>query len=137
MPNSSLDSAWIAVQHSETIVTVRNQLSRIIDTEHAGTLSPMHKRLKFFGCTTRPLKSYVASKSHLKLAARTVLSVDAGLLVITANMQSETGFPSSHQLKFYVAFKSRLKLAVHAVLSADAGLLVLFSKVVAAVILDI
>jgi len=38
-------------------------------------------------------------------------------------MQSEMGFPSSHQLKSYVASKSRLKLA-HAVLSADAGLLV-------------
>jgi len=37
-------------------------------------------------------------------------------------MQSETGFPSSHQLKFYVASKSRLKLAARAVLSADAGL---------------
>ena len=44
----------------------------------------------------------------------------------TANMQSETGFPSSHQLKSYVASKSRLKLAARAVLSADAGLLVLF-----------
>jgi len=43
----------------------------------------------------------------------------------TANMQSETGFPSSHQLKSYVASKSRLKLAAGAVLSADAGLLVL------------
>jgi len=42
----------------------------------------------------------------------------------TANMQSETGFPSSHQLKSYVASKSRLKLAARAVLSADAGLLV-------------
>ena len=42
----------------------------------------------------------------------------------TANMQSETGFPNSHQLKSYVAFKSRLKLAARAVLSADAGLLV-------------
>jgi len=31
------------------------------------------------------------------LSARAVLSADAGLLVITANMQSETGFPSSHQ----------------------------------------
>jgi len=31
--------------------------------------------------------------------------------LITANMQSETGFPSSHQLKSYVASKSRLKLA--------------------------
>ena len=40
-------------------------------------------------------------------------------------MQSETGFPSSHQLKSYVAPKSRLKLAARAVLSADAGLLVL------------
>ena len=39
-------------------------------------------------------------------------------------MQSETGFPSSHQLKPYVASKSRLKLAARAVLSADAGLLV-------------
>ena len=39
-------------------------------------------------------------------------------------MQSETGFPSSHQLKSYVASKSRLKLAARAVLSSDAGLLV-------------
>ena len=37
-------------------------------------------------------------------------------------MQSETGFPSSHQLKSYVASKSRLKLAARAVRSADAGL---------------
>ena len=44
---------------------------------------------------------------------------------ITANMQSETGFPSSHQLKCYVASKSRMKLAARAVLSADSGLLVL------------
>ena len=42
-------------------------------------------------------------------------------------MQSETGFPSSHQLKSLVASKSRLKLAARAVLSADAGLLVLIS----------
>jgi len=48
-------------------------------------------------------------------------------ILITANMQSETGFPSSHQLKSYVASKSRLKLAARAVLSADAGLLVLTS----------
>jgi len=40
-------------------------------------------------------------------------------------MQSETGFPSSHQLKSYVAYKSRLKLAARTVLSADAGLLVI------------
>jgi len=39
-------------------------------------------------------------------------------------MQSETGFPSSHQLKSYVASKSRLKLAARAVMSADADLLV-------------
>ena len=45
-------------------------------------------------------------------------------ILITANMQSETGFPSSHQLESYVAYKSRLKLAARAVLSADAGLLV-------------
>jgi len=41
-------------------------------------------------------------------------------------MQSETGFPSSHQLKSYVASKSRLKLAARAVLSADADLLVTY-----------
>ena len=46
-------------------------------------------------------------------------------ILITANLQSETGFPSSHHLKSYVAFKSRLKLAARAVLSADAGLLVI------------
>jgi len=46
----------------------------------------------------------------------------------TANMQSETGFPSSHQLKSYVASKSRLKLAARRVLSADAGLLVASSN---------
>jgi len=45
-------------------------------------------------------------------------------ILITADMQSETGFPSSHQLKSYVASKSCLKLAARAVLSADAGLLV-------------
>jgi len=45
-------------------------------------------------------------------------------ILITANMHSETGFPSSHQLKSYVASKSSLKMAARAVLSADAGLLV-------------
>jgi len=44
-------------------------------------------------------------------------------ILITANMQSEMGFPSSHQLKSYVASKFRLKLVARAVLSADAGLL--------------
>ena len=47
-------------------------------------------------------------------------------ILITANVQSETGFPSSLQFKSYVASKSRLKLAARAVLSADAGLLVVF-----------
>jgi len=46
-------------------------------------------------------------------------------ILITANMQSVTGFSSSHQLKSYIASKSSLKLAARAVLSADAGLLVL------------
>jgi len=32
-------------------------------------------------------------------------------------MQSETGFPSSHQLKSYVASKSRLKLATRCAVS--------------------
>ena len=49
-------------------------------------------------------------------------------ILITANMQSETGFPSSHQLKSDVASKSRLELAARAVLSAYAGLLVTLDK---------
>jgi len=59
-PNSSLDSAWIAVQESETLVTVRNQLSRIFDTEHGGTLSPMNKRLKFFRMHNRTVNQSVS-----------------------------------------------------------------------------
>ena len=51
----------------------------------------------------------------------------ANSILNTANMQSETGFPSSHQLKSYVASKSRLKLAARAVLSADADLLVMLT----------
>jgi len=47
-------------------------------------------------------------------------------ILITANVHTETGFPSSHQLKSYVASKSRLKLAARAVMSANAGLLVVF-----------
>jgi len=38
-PNSALDSGWIAVQNSDTLVTVRNQLSRIFDNE-LGVLCP-------------------------------------------------------------------------------------------------
>jgi len=51
-------------------------------------------------------------------------------ILITANMQSETGFPSSHQLKSYIAYKSRLNLAARAVLSVDAGLLLKFFLIV-------
>ena len=57
-------------------------------------------------------------------------------ILITANMQSETGFPSGDQLKSYVAYKSRLKLAARAVLSADAGLLVTTSCIKALMELD-
>jgi len=42
------------------------------------------------GFPSRPshqLKSYVASKSRLKLAARAVQSADAGLLVVGCRMQ--------------------------------------------------
>jgi len=52
-------------------------------------------------------------------------------ILITANMQSERGFPSSHQLKSYVTSMSHLKLVACAVLSADAGLLVLLKESVA------
>ena len=56
-------------------------------------------------------------------------------ILITANMQSETGFPSGHQLKSYVASKSRMKLAARNVLSADAGLLVVNTRNSAVVVL--
>jgi len=47
-------------------------------------------------------------------------------ILITANMQSETGFPSSHQLKCTSPLSPGWNWR-RAVLSADAGLLVLFS----------
>ena len=74
-----------------------------------------------------PLKSWLKVMYPLLIAA----SLDTFCLVITANMQSKTGFPSGHQLKSYVASKSRLKLAARAVLSADAGLLVVTALVIA------
>ena len=57
--------------------------------------------------------------------------------LITANTQSETGFPSSHQLKSYVACKSHLKLAARAVLSADAGLLVILVCVLVTFVVNV
>jgi len=57
-PNSSLDSAWIAVQDSETLVTVRDQLSRIFDTEHGGTLSPHAQTFKVFLMHNRTVKHF-------------------------------------------------------------------------------
>jgi len=39
-------------------------------------------------------------------------------ILITANMQLKTGFPSSHQLKSYVAPKSRLKFAARCPVSS-------------------
>jgi len=39
-------------------------------------------------------------------------------ILITANMQSKMGLPSSHQLKSYVAPKSRLKFAVRCPVSS-------------------
>jgi len=38
-------------------------------------------------------------------------------ILITANMQSKMGFPSSHQLKSYVVPKSRLKLGARCLVS--------------------
>jgi len=41
--------------------------------------------------SSHQLKSYVASKSRLKLAARTVLSADAGLLVLSLTVEALQG----------------------------------------------
>ena len=57
-PNSSLDSAWIAAQESETLVTIRNQLSRIFDTEHGGTLSPHAQTFKVFRMHNRTVNCF-------------------------------------------------------------------------------
>ena len=54
------------------------------------------------------------------------LSVRLSSILITANIQSETGFPSSHQLKSYVASKSRLKLAARFALSCQRMLAFMF-----------
>ena len=45
-----------SVQDSETLVTVRNQLSRIFDTEHGGTLSPHAQTFKVFRMHNRTVK---------------------------------------------------------------------------------
>jgi len=50
--------------------------------------------------------------------------LDNSILKPTANMQSETGFPFSHQLKSYTSPLSPAWNWRRAVLSADAGLLV-------------
>ena len=49
-------AAWIAAQESETLVTIRNQLSRIFDTEHGGTLSPHAQTFKVFRMHNRTVK---------------------------------------------------------------------------------
>jgi len=49
--------AWIAIQESETLGTVRNQLSRIFDTEHGGTLSPHAQTFEVFQMHNRTVNS--------------------------------------------------------------------------------
>jgi len=56
-PNSSLDSASTAVQESAILVTVCNQLSRIFDIEHGGTLSPHAQTFKVFRMHNWTVKS--------------------------------------------------------------------------------
>jgi len=78
-----------------------------------------HQKKSSYRRNSVPYKEIGIKESYTVLPDNSIL--------ITGNMQSETGFPSSHQLKSYVASKSRLKLAARAVLSADAGLLVIIS----------
>jgi len=88
------------------VVVEKDHGTRFTATFRAGVILRMSRELR--GLNTGPY---------------TVLPGNS--ILITANMQSKTGFPSSHQLKPYVASKSRMKLAARAVLLADAGLLVL------------
>ena len=53
---------------------------------------------------TRVLYCFVTNPKNL-------LAIFLYRILITPNMQSKTGFPSSHQLKSYVAAKCRLKFA--------------------------
>ena len=69
--NSSLDSAWIAVQDSETFVTVHNQLSRIFDTEHGSTLSPYAQTFKVFRMHNRTVKKLQAQLTGSQAVADT------------------------------------------------------------------
>ena len=52
--------------------------------------------------SSHQLKSYVASKSRLKLAARAVLSVDAGLLVYFEGPSHICGIAKARVVKFYI-----------------------------------
>jgi len=74
------------------VVAEKDHGKRFTATFRAGVILGMHRELR--GLNTGPY---------------TVLPDNS--ILITSNMQSETGFPSSHQLKSYVASKSRLKLA--------------------------
>jgi len=48
MKNSLLDSAWIPVQEHVSLLTVRDQVSRIFSTEHGGTLYLHAQTFKVF-----------------------------------------------------------------------------------------
>ena len=92
-PNSSLDSAWIAVQESETLVTVRNQLSRIFDTEYRGTLSLHAQTFKVFRMHNRTVKYTRVLDSFLVF--------DGCLLIL--NLQNRLQLFSSSSLVVWIA----------------------------------
>ena len=79
---------------------------------------------KRFTATFRAGVIYACAESCVVFNTGPYTDLPDNSILITANMQLETGSPSSHQLKSYVAYKTRLKLAARAVMSADAGLLV-------------
>ena len=54
--NGLLDSAWIAVQERVILLTIRDQLLRIFDTEYGGTLSPHAQTFKVSWMHNRTVK---------------------------------------------------------------------------------
>jgi len=70
-------------------------------------------------CFLRQLRQVVRScRLNARTSPHSAAAVrDIEKSLITANMQSETGFPGSHQLKSYVAPKSCLKLTARCAVS--------------------
>ena len=69
-------------------------------------------------CSVPLISEHKGTDPHWKHVCCAAAVRDFEKSLITANMQSKTGFPCSHQLKSYVAPKSRLKFAARCPVSS-------------------